>query len=88
MKGTHPVTQTTTMQEADGLTKKVTTEFKESSSEVLYLCGDIANQVLKGNYEMYAILLLVSKIQQLALKNYKIASGLENINFSTSTEVE
>lgn len=76
------------MQEADDLKKKVTTQFKESSSEVLYLCGDIANQVLKGDYEMYGILLLVSKIQQLALKNYKVASGLENFNPSSSAEVE
>ena len=78
----------TTVQEPDDLKEKITTEFKQSSSEVLYLCGDIANQVLKGDYEMYGILLLVSKIQNLALKNYKVASHLENVNFKNSRETE
>lgn len=78
----------TTVQEPDDLKEKITTEFKQSSSEVLYLCGDIANQVLKGDYEMYGILLLVSRIQHLALKNYKVASHLENVNSANSTETE
>lgn len=78
----------TTVQEPDDLKEKITTEFKQYSSEVLYLCGDIANQVLKGDYEMYGILLLVSRIQHLALKNYKVASNLENVNSANSTETE